>query len=265
MRDLGRTTEPGAARGINFLHSSVGHAGPVRANPRVDVYTLPLEADPAQLDRWYEILSREERDRARRFRFAEHRRQSIICRGSLREILGSYLDREPSRILFSYNRYGKPYVAGSDIFFNLSHSGAWATLAVSAGVEIGIDIERVDPRFAREQVPERFFSPREVARLRALPASQQTAAFFRCWTRKEAYVKARGTGLSLALDSFDVTLMPGEPAAFLRGAGDWSIQDLPAPAGYAAAIVAQGSEFTVSLCAAPVFSRRDRSTALLPA
>ena len=231
----------------------------------VDVYTLGLAADPAQLDHWYEILSPEELDRARRFRFAEHRRQSIACRGLIREILGSYLDQEPASICFSYNRYGKPYVESSDVFFNVSHSGAWAMLSISIGVETGIDIEHVDPRFAHEQVPERFFSPAEVAKLRALPSSQQTAAFFRCWTRKEAYIKARGMGLSLPLDSFDVTLGPGDPAAFLRGAGDWSIQDLPAPAGYAAAIVAEGGEFRVSFCPAPGRSSPERATALLPA
>jgi 4'-phosphopantetheinyl transferase len=131
--------------------------------------------------------------------------------------------------------------------------------AVTRGGEVGIDIERADPRFAQEQIPERFFSPGEVAQLRSLPAHQQTAAFFRCWTRKEAYIKARGLGLALALDSFDVSLGPNDPPAFLRGVGDWSVQDLPlrdlgVPAGYAAAIVAEGPAFRTVACAAPVVS-----------
>lgn len=215
----------------------------------VDVYTIRLEADAARLDYLWEILSPEERERALRFRFAADRRQSILCRATLRETLSSYLDLKPAAIRFAYNRYGKPCVRGSEVRFNLSHSGGWAMLAVTRGREVGIDIERIDPRFAEDQIPERFFSPREVAQLRGLPDGEQTAAFFRCWTRKEAYIKARGLGLALALDSFDVSLRPGDPPALQR-AGNWSLQNLEAPAGYAAAIVAEGAAFTVSVCAA---------------
>lgn len=213
----------------------------------VDVYTIRLEAEAARLDQLYEMLSPEERERARRFHFPEHRRQSILCRGTLRETLARYLDVDPGAIAFAYNRYGKPYVRGAEIRFNLSHSGGWAMLAVARGREVGIDIERIHPRFAQDQIPEQFFSPREVEQLRSLPQREQTAAFFRCWTRKEAYIKARGLGLSLPLDSFDVSLRPDDPPALLR-AGNWSIQNLEAPSGYAAAVVAEGGEFKVSLC-----------------
>lgn len=229
----------------------------------VDVYTIPLEAETAKLDYLYETLALEERDRAHRFRFRRDRRHYIAGRGSLREILSNYLKMEPSAIRFAYNQYGKPMVQGTDLRFNLSHSGDWAMLAVTRGREVGIDIERVDPRFAEEQIPERFFSPREVAELRALPAREQTAAFFRCWTRKEAYIKARGMGLALDLDSFDVTLGPHDEPALYR-AGNWSIQNLEAPAGYAAAIVAEGGKFTVSHLAAAV-CEADEVSALLPA
>ena len=123
--------------------------------------------------------------------------------GRLREILSRYLDLAPAALRFDHNAYGKPSVAGAGLHFNVSHSGDWAMLAVSAEQEVGIDIERIDPSFVQEQIPERFFSPREVAQLRSLPPSEQTGAFFRCWTRKEAYIKARGLGLALALDSFD--------------------------------------------------------------
>ena len=143
--------------------------------------------------------------------------------------------------------------------------------AVTRGVEVGIDIERMDPRFASEQIPEQFFSPREVAQLRALPEDQQTAAFFRCWTRKEAYIKARGLGLALALDSFDVSLGPDDPPVLMR-AGDWSVQDLSAggfggdfnvPAGFAAAVVAEGPAFRALAC--PVRCRAPEAHELLPA
>jgi 4'-phosphopantetheinyl transferase len=119
--------------------------------------------------------------------------------------------------------------------------------AVTREREVGIDIERVNERTAVELIPARFFSAWETAQLRALPAEQQTEAFFRCWTRKEAYIKARGLGLSLPLDSFDVSVAPGEPAALLRGAGNYSVRELPAPEGFAAAVVAEGADWEVIL------------------
>ncbi len=212
----------------------------------IDVRTIYLDADSARLDYLNEILSPEERERANRFRFPEHRHRYIVCRGTVREVLALYLNLAPAAIRFDYNPYGKPSVPGSDVRFNVSHSGVWAMLAVSLEREVGIDIEHIDPRFAQDQIPERFFSPREVEHLRSLPESRQTAAFFRCWTRKEAYIKARGLGLALALDSFDVSLRPDDPPELSR-AGHWSIQNLDAPAGYAAAIVAEGGAFRVSV------------------
>jgi 4'-phosphopantetheinyl transferase len=222
----------------------------------VDVYTISLEADAARLDHFYEMLAPEERERSLRFRFAEHRRQFIVCRGALREALAGYVEQSPALLRFDCNRYGKPALSGEDIRFNLSHSGVWAMLAVSDR-EVGIDIERIEPRFMQDQIPERFFSAREVTELRSLPRCEQTAAFFRCWTRKEAYIKARGLGLALPLDSFDVSLRPDDPPALLR-AGNWSIQNLEAPSGYAAAIVAEGGAFNVSVC------EQVRASALLP-
>jgi 4'-phosphopantetheinyl transferase len=213
----------------------------------IHVYTVGLEAAAARLDRLNQWLSAEERERAARFHFPLHRRHFIACRGTLREILSGYLEIGPEQIQFSYNAYGKPAAEALDVRFNVSHSGGWALLAVTGGREVGIDIERIDARVAQDQIPERFFSAWEVAQLRALPSAQQTDAFFRCWTRKEAYIKARGLGLSLALDSFDVTLAPGEPAALLRGAGNYTLQELPAPQGFAAAIAAEGSDWTVAL------------------
>jgi 4'-phosphopantetheinyl transferase len=223
----------------------------------VDVYTIRLEADAARLDTLYGILAPEERERAMRFHFEEHRRHFIVCRGMLREILAGYVGQDPARIAFAYNRYGKPLLRGSEVRFNVSHSGGWALQAVTRGREVGVDIQLIDARFAADQIPERFFSPREVAQLRGLPLDQQTAAFFRCWTRKEAYIKARGMGLSLPLDSFDVSLRPDDPPALLRGTGDWSVQDLclvqdfNVPPGFAAAVVAQGPAFSVVACPVP--------------
>jgi 4'-phosphopantetheinyl transferase len=213
----------------------------------VHVYSARLEPDSARLACLNEGLAPEEHERAARFHFPIHRRHFIACRGMLREILAGYLEMVPAAVRFSYNAYGKPAVLDSGLRFNLSHSGGWALFAVTEGREVGIDIERIEARVAQEQIPERFFSSCEVAQLRALPLEQQTDAFFRCWTRKEAYIKARGLGLSLPLDSFDVSLAPGEPAALLRGAGNYSLQELPAPEGFAAAVAAEGTNWEVTL------------------
>jgi 4'-phosphopantetheinyl transferase len=198
----------------------------------VDIFCLALDEIVPGADA---ILSAEEQARAARFRFARDRRRFANCRAQVRTILARYLSINPAQIEFRYNEFGKPAVDG--LYFNVSHSHDVAMMAVSQSREVGIDIERIDASFANDNIPERFFSPREVAALRELPSTLQLDAFFRCWTRKEAYVKARGMGLSLALDSFDVTLAPGEPARFLRGADDWSVQSLSPIAGYAAAVV----------------------------
>ncbi|HEY4363471.1 MAG TPA: 4'-phosphopantetheinyl transferase superfamily protein [Bryobacteraceae bacterium] len=218
----------------------------------VDIYSASLETDPTRLDLLYGSLSDEERERAGRFRFAEHRRHYIACRGMLREVLAPYLDVSPPHLKFEYNYYGKPTLRGTDVRFNVSHSEGWAMFAVTRGREVGVDVEFVDERFVREQIPERFFSPREVRALRSLPAAQQTDAFFRCWTRKEAYIKARGLGLALALDSFDVSLQPQEPAELLRGGGNWSLQELQAPEGFQAAVASEGWDWRVVLREMPL-------------
>jgi 4'-phosphopantetheinyl transferase len=205
----------------------------------VDLYCHSLDVDDGRLNILRELLSEDERNRADRFHFEIHRRRFVAARGMLREHLGRCLERDPANIGFSYNSHGKPAV--DDVYFNLSHSDTLVLYAISRTREVGVDIERVNPSFAEEQIPEHYFSPAEVTVLRSLPKDKQTEAFFNCWTRKEAYVKARGLGLSLALHSFDVTLAPGEPAAFLRGGDGWSIEALDPAPGFAAAVVAAGS------------------------
>ncbi len=191
------------------------------------------------LDRPYAaaLLSADEHARAARFRFDIHRTRYSAARAALREILAEYLSVPARSIEFSFNPYGKPFVEG--LHFNLSHSADLAVYAVSRTREVGIDVERLDTQFAAEQIPERFFTETEVASLRALPEHLQLEAFFNCWTRKEAYVKARGLGLSLPLSSFDVTLAPGEPAGFLRGADGWEIEAFSPVPGYVSAVVAK--------------------------
>jgi 4'-phosphopantetheinyl transferase len=229
----------------------------------VTVYRAGLDVEPARLDSLYRLLEPEERQRAERFRFASDRCRFIAGRGMLREILARHLETAAGDLRFRYNSYGKPSLASSDVCFNVSHSSGQALYAIARGREVGVDIERVDRKFAQDQISERFFSPSEVRTLRGLPAGQQTDAFFRCWTRKEAYIKARGLGLALALDSFDVSLGPDEPAALLAGAGYYTVCDVPAPAGFAAALVAQGSDWRMdfSVTASDEFSRTTASAA----
>jgi 4'-phosphopantetheinyl transferase len=217
------------------------------ATSAIDVYWLDIDAEGVDDAGYRVFLSAEECDRASRFRFERDARRYIVRRGHLRQLLARYLDCIPSRIQFVSNPFGKPSVAASDLRFNLSHSHGMALFAIARGREVGCDIEQCDPQFASEQIPERFFSLHEVRALRMLAQRDQTQAFFNCWTRKEAYVKARGCGLSLPLDSFDVSLVPGEPAALLHGCEGWSVRSLAPVTGYQAAVVAQGSDWQLNL------------------
>jgi 4'-phosphopantetheinyl transferase len=201
-------------------------------------------------------LSADELQRAARFHFARDRRRFTVARGVLRDILGRYLRVPPSEPEFRYSAYGKPALAdGADapwLRFNVSHSHEVALFAVTCGREVGVDIEYLGREIRGEEIAERFFSARERADLRALPAEVKHEAFFNCWTRKEAYIKAHGEGLSLPLDQFDVSLAPGEPAALLATRSDprealhWSLQALTPGPDYVAALAVEGQGWHLS-------------------
>jgi 4'-phosphopantetheinyl transferase len=202
------------------------------------------------VSRFQRLLSMDEIMRAEQYHFEEDRKRFIICRGILRTILGYYLDVEPGRFQFCYGKNKKP--ALSDIFvkgeirFNLSHSEGLALYAFTRDREIGVDIEHIRDIPEIEKIAERFFSERENAVIRVLPKSKKKEAFFNCWTRKEAFIKATGDGLSWPLDRFDVSLVPGEPARLQRIEGDsraasqWYIEDLKPAPGFAAACAVKG-------------------------
>jgi 4'-phosphopantetheinyl transferase len=218
---------------------------PLRPN-EIHVWQTELDLEPEELERLERTLSVDERARAMRFHFARDRQRFIAARGAVRSILGSYLGVDPRQIQFLYDRHGKPAVQGpvddGNLRFNLSHSDGLALVATTRGRELGVDLERIRTDIDCDALAEKFFSPREVEVLRALAANQKYEAFFSCWTRKEAYVKARGVGLSLLLDGFDVSLAQGEPAAVLktyddpREASRWSLHELALRRGYAAAL-----------------------------
>jgi 4'-phosphopantetheinyl transferase len=220
----------------------------------VHISSAHLDRPPEVVAALSELLSADEHARARRFRFERHRIRYIVGRGSLRQLLGRYVAMEPGLLRFSYSGYRKPALSApsTTLSFNVSHSEDLALYAVCLDSEVGIDVERFRPEPIRDRVPERFFSQREVETLRSLPESAQAAAFLRCWTRKEAFLKARGDGLMLPLDAFDVTLTEHEAPCLLRTAWDpleassWSLHDLSTSfPGFAAALAVNGSGWSV--------------------
>jgi 4'-phosphopantetheinyl transferase len=237
-----------ADRALTFDSSGAGWSLPA---DEVHVWRASLERPKETVERMRGLLALDERQRADRFRFERHRSRYIVGRALLRGLLGRYLEADPERLEFQYGEFQKPALCSGPAF-NLSHSGSVALYAFSGTGEIGIDVEIDDADFARERIAERFFSPAEVRTLRSLPAEIQPRTFLTCWTRKEAFIKARGDGLSLALDSFDVTLAPETPAALLRTAWcseepkQWHLQDLSdRRAGYIAALARRGDRSRV--------------------
>lgn len=215
----------------------------------VHVWWFALDVDPAERTVLAATLSADERARAGRFLRPIDRERYITARGVLRHLLGDGLGCAPAEVSFRYGPRGKPGLDGGEehrLEFNLSHRESQGIVALARGRRVGIDVERINPGLIEERIPEQFFSPREVAALRALPRELQPGAFFACWTRKEAYVKARGDGLSLGLDRFDVSLSPGEPAALLRTEDDpldaerWSLHALTRPPDIVAALAVEG-------------------------
>jgi 4'-phosphopantetheinyl transferase len=228
----------------------VSHPPPLTAD-KVHVWRIALEVGDPLLSRLREILADDERQRADRFYFEKDRRHFTAARGVMRILLAGYLACRPEEVRFTYTNYGKPRLADeSNLRFNLTHSHGLALLAVTRGREIGVDVERL--RYMEgdgEPLAQRFFSPREVAVLRSLPPQLRREAFFHCWTRKEAYIKANGKGLSLPLDQFDVSLHPDEPAALLATQHDpqeaqrWSLRSLLPGEGYVATVAVEGRSF----------------------
>ena len=199
------------------------------------------------------ILSADERERVRRFHFERDRSRWLAGRGCLRMLLGRYFCVPPETLSFDYGPFGKPRLIGlkTPLQFNASHSGDILLIAVTLDRAVGIDVERIRSDLSVLEIAERFFSPRERSALAAMPDALRTDAFFDCWTRKEAYIKARGEGLSLPLDGFDVAFGPGEPAKLLATRPDaaeacrWRLCELDVADGYKAALAVEGTQWTL--------------------
>jgi 4'-phosphopantetheinyl transferase len=207
---------------------------------RVDVWLWSLDPPGERLADLRALCAEDELARAARFVREVHRDRHIAGRGRLREILGAETGRDPRDIVFRYGANGKPSIAGGPAF-NLSHSGDLAALAISRDGPVGIDIER--HREIEDAVARHHFSPAEYAALSALSGAAWLDGFYRCWTRKEAVIKTNGLGLSMPLDSFDVTLAPGAPARLERIAGDaaeaWRLVHFDPAPGWSGAIAAR--------------------------
>ena len=216
---------------------------------QVQVWRTALPRTEQEAAPYLPLLSPDEQARAGRFILPRSRAAFVGARGTLRLLLGRYLGIDPAQLRFCYSPQGKPALEGHDLCFNLSHSGSLALHAFSRRLPLGIDVERLRPEVADAQIARRFFSPREVAALELVAPQRRTEAFFTCWTRKEAYLKARGEGLSLGLDAFAVSL--DEPAVLLhsdQGEGEcrrWRLCALRPGPGYVGALCAPAGNWSL--------------------
>lgn len=221
----------------------------------VHVWNAHLDPPNAQTEQLTRVLSEDERNRAGRFHFDKDRARFIYARSVLRVLLGRYLNVPPADVSFRYGRTGKPELSSAfhdtNLQFNLSHSHGQLLFAIARHCAIGVDIEMIRPETDIERIAERFFSFAETEQLRALTGLGKRAGFFNGWTRKEAYLKARGEGIGEGLNQFAVSLTPGKPAQLLfdrRDAGAvnrWSIHDLNTSSGFSAALVVERADLAL--------------------
>lgn len=215
----------------SFTEFTPGHVA--LADREVHVYAVPLVGEAVRYEEW---LSADERVRADRYRILDHRRRYTITHGALRVLLSCYLSVDPASLEFDYGSRGKPTLRGSGPHFNLSHSAQLAMIAIAAE-PVGIDCEKTRHLERLVDIAKRQFSTAEHLSLLQLPEAERLQAFYRCWTRKEAYVKALGLGLA-ALDVFDVELGDKPKFVALRDGEDitrWSLLDVSPSAEFTGA------------------------------
>ncbi len=220
----------------------------------VEVWLGGVPDGEAELSACLQILNEPERLRVERFQVPKARNEFVFGRAMMRLILGSVLKTDPAEISIDYDKRGKPRLGGgfseNDLSFNLAHSHSLVAMALTRGRAVGIDIEWMQREVDWSLIAGRIFSADELGELRSLPESQQSLAFFMAWTRKEAYLKATGEGLSDEISAIEVTMNPGSPPGFVRlpkaAKNLWDIHNIPLPPGFAGALVVEGYE-----CALP--------------
>lgn len=218
-------------------------------NNQADIWRVSLDRYPASAQWAESTLSADESERAARFYFEKDRHRYIFAHACLRDILSRYLQSEPGQMEFSTNNYGKPVLLpNQEVDFNISHSGEYVLIAVARGHRVGVDVEHFRMNLEHDKIARRFFSQAENKEYGAIPHEQKVTAFFNCWTRKEAYIKAHGLGLSLPLDSFDVSLSPNEPAVLRATRPDptevrkWTLFSLDVHPEHAGALAVEGRD-----------------------
>jgi len=231
-------------------------ASPQLGENDVHVWAFYLDVSPASLQRFESFLSLDERERASRFHFEQHRNRYVAGRGWLRELLGAYVDVSPDKIKFDYGLYGKPAFsqqsARKDIDFNLAHSDSFAVAGVTHTGPLGLDLERVRPLEDMGELVKRFFSQRESSLFEQLKREKQLSGFFNLWTRKEAWLKATGQGISHYLNQVEVSFLPEQSARLLKlpegfpPAHEWSLHDLNPGCGLKGALAIAAKEARIS-------------------
>ncbi|MGH9967417.1 MAG: 4'-phosphopantetheinyl transferase family protein [Pyrinomonadaceae bacterium] len=232
---------------------------PALGSAQAHVWRASLDQPAVAMENLYKVLSPDERAKVGRFHFGKDRRHFIVARACLRKLLGQYLAIEPAELRFAYGAYGKPHLdptmldPPAKLKFNLAHAGGLAVFAFTRLGEIGVDLELIKPITA-DDIVRRFFSAAEVASFDQLPADDRALAFFNCWTRKEAFIKAKGMCLSLPLDQFDVTLAPDQEVSLLRTRWDeneaarWSLRTLEIGDSYVGAVALESHDWQLVCC-----------------
>ena len=249
----GLTMRSGGANGYEISSQHMSSNELSLSENSVIIWEAALDGDEPTVQRNYEYLSADERARAERFRFMKDRDSFVQRRGLLRAVLSWYTNVAPHDLEFCYNSNGKPALSRlpnrSDIEFSTTRSENRALIAIASGRRVGVDLEIIHPEFAYEELAERFFSPNEYNAIQAMPTTQRRNAFFACWTRKEAYVKALGKGLSIPLDVFEVTINPKHELVDLKSNDtsqkpfNWSIRSFVPWPGYIAALCTEGHDW----------------------
>ena len=214
----------------------------------VHVWAASLQVSPKALKMFAASLAPDETERATRFRFPIHRDRFIAGRGLLRQLLATYLGVEPRSLDFRYGARGKPALAGSSrgVQFNVAHSEDLLLMAITRDGVVGVDVERVRGLPDFEELVSQFFSPNECSQFRKLSSEQKPAAFFNLWTRKEAWLKATGEGITHLLNQVEVSFLPSEPAWLIRlpnayvNTSSWSLYELAPQPGFTAALALAG-------------------------
>ncbi len=226
----------------------------------VHLWSVDLYPSADKVAAFRQLLTPEEIQRSERFKFDRHRRRFIVRRGALRRLVGAYLDQDPTVVQFAEGDKGKPFVPQADtpaaetLHFNLTDSKDLAIYAFTRGAELGVDVEVLRPMPDALDISEHFFAAEERDDLRRVAEADRAVAFFNCWTRKEAYIKAIGEGLSEPLDRFCVSLIPEQPARFIhlggdpQRAADWTLYHMLPEAGAVGALALEGGGWQVTRC-----------------